>query len=605
MPQPADTDPTTQRARGVEERRSAPVAGVAPNRRDLLRASGAAAALGLLATGVRPASASPATGNAGAAYRAQDVQKNAELAVPFNPFGQQVSLHPHRAPNWGPFWVMLPNVWSGLLGFNENGDVVYDLARSIALADGGKTYELKLRPGLKYANGHTVIAAHFVDSWKAALDEQALAPMSMFMSPVLDYDAYISGDHRSIGFEAPDDETVRIKLTEPLSYFPAYLATFVWAVIDPAVRQSASDAELPLKDAGAGQWRFTGFTDGQQIVMDQSKHYWDDQSPSLKKVTWLIQDDNQAEQNALSLYQDDKVALADVTFSLHATATKDKTLASELKTIEDPSNTLSLAMDFSQAPFDDVRVRRALAASIDRDAWVKDAWSGAYAAADAFTPPAIEKIANYDAPAAIPLDAGKAKSLLKDAGVTEQKPLPQIVLYLPADQRSAMEAQVQALLTMIATNSGISIRLDATKTADQILALQQDNGGRQIDLVSWWVATDTPSLLSYACRSDSPYMDGWFNWNSKIKANGGFDPGKDSKSFDDLVSRADQEMDQNKRNSAYRDAEMLLLNDAVYVPLAHMLQMYVQKPWLKGTRQGPWSGSLPVRFDKSVVVLKH
>jgi ABC-type transport system substrate-binding protein len=605
MAHPADTDPTAGLARGSHERESGAGDAVVLDRRDLLRLSGGAAALGLLATRVVPAEASPAPGSTSPAHRAQDVQKNASLAVPFNPFGQQLSLHPHRAPNWGPFWVMLPNVWSGLLGFNEKGDVVYDLAKSIAVADGGKTYELKLRSGLKYANGHNVVAGHFTDSWKAALDDQSLAPMSMFMSPVVGYDAYITGDHRQIGFEAPDDETVRIKLTEPLSYFPAYLATFVWAVIDPAVRASASDQDLPLKDAAAGQWRFTAFTDGQQIVMEPSKHYWDAQSPSLKKVTWLIQDGNEAEQNALTLYQENKVALADVTSSLHATVTKDKTLSGELRTIEDPSNTLSLAMDFSQAPFDDVRIRRALATSIDRGAWVKDAWGGAYAAASAFTPPAIVKITGYDAPAAMPFDANKAKSLLKDAGISDKKPLPQIVLYLPAEQSGAMEDQVQALLKMIETNSGIAIRLDATKTADQIQALQQDNGGRQIDLISWWVATDTPSLLSYACRSDSPYMDGWFNWNSKIKATGGFDPGKDSKTFDDLVARGDQELDATKRNGAYHDAEALLLNNAVYVPLAHMLQMYVQKPWLKGTRQGPWSGSLPVRFDKNVVVLKH
>jgi hypothetical protein len=33
--------------------------------------------------------------------------------------------------------------------------------------------------------------------------------------------------------------------------------------------------------------------------------------------------------------------------------------------------------------------------------------------------------------------------------------------------------------------------------------------------------------------------------------------------------------------------------------------MYVQKPWLQGTRQGSWTGRLPVLFDKDVVVIKH
>lgn len=596
--------PAGSERRTPDDRSTHQDGGAAINRRDVLRLSAGAAALGVAGV-ARAASAAPARPAGGERSLAQNVEQNASLTVPFNPFGQQVSLHPHRAPNWGPFWVMMPNVWSGLLGFNEQGEVMYDLATSMSISDGGKTYQFKLRPNLTYANGRNVKAADFVDSWTAALDNQALAPMSMFMAPVLGYASYINGDHRTIGFSAPDDQTVLIKLTKPLSYFPAYLATFVWAVIDPQIRKSVSDQDLPLKDAGAGQWRFTAFTDGAQFEMQQSSHYWDEQSPSVKKVTWQILDDNQAEQTALTLYQQDKLALADVTVSLHGTATADKTLAAELKTIQDPSNTLSLGLDFSQAPFDDVRIRRALAASIDRDAWVKDAWGGAYAAATSFTSPAIQKIASYSPPQAITFDANAAKALLKDAGVGDKKPLPQVVLYLPAEQAGAMQGPAQSLLDMIKKNSGIAIRLDTTKTSDQIQALQQDNGGRQIDLVSWWTATNTPSLLSYACRSDSPYMSGWFNWNGKVKTEGKFRPGADSSAFDKLVDAADQEQDQAKRNAGYKEAEALMLNNAVYVPLAHMLQMYVQKPWLTGTRQGPWSGSLPVRFDKNVVVLKH
>ena len=600
MARPAGSERSTS-----DDRSSHQDGGAAINRRDVLRLSAGAAALGMAGSVARSASAAPAQPSGGGRALAQNVQKNATLTVPFNPFGQQISLHPHRAPNWGPFWVMMPNVWSGLLGFNEQSEVVYDLAASMSVADGGKTYEFKLRPGLTYANGRAVKAADFVDSWKAALNNQSLAPMSMFMEPVLGYAAYINGDHRTLGFSAPDDQTVQIKLTKPLSYFPAYLATFVWAVIDPQIRQSVSDQDLPLKDAGAGQWRFTSFTDGMQFEMQQSAHYWDAQSPSVTKLIWQILDDNQAEQTALTLYQQDKVALADVTVSLQPTVAADKTLSGELKTIQDPSNTMSLGMDFSQAPFDDVRIRRAVAASIDRAAWVKDAWGGAYASATSFTSPAIQKIASYSAPQGIAFDANAAKALLKDAGVSGTKPLPQVVLYLPAEQAGAMQQPAQKLLDMIQKNSGIVIRLDTSKTSDQIQALQQDNGGRQIDLVSWWTATNTPSLLSYACRSDSPYMSGWFNWSSKVKTEASFRPGADSTAFDKLVDTADQEQDQTKRNAAYKQAETLLLNNAVYVPLAHMLQMYVQKPWLTGTRQGPWSGSLPVRFDKNVTVLEH
>jgi ABC-type transport system substrate-binding protein len=100
-------------------------------------------------------------------------------------------------------------------------------------------------------------------------------------------------------------------------------------------------------------------------------------------------------------------------------------------------------------------------------------------------------------------------------------------------------------------------------------------------------------------------MQGVFNWNPALEPVGGFDPGADSKTFDDLVAKADVELDVDTRNDQYRQAEELAIKNAVYIPLGHWVQMFVQKPWLQGTKQGSWTGRLPVWFDKDVVVLKH
>ena len=67
---------------------------------------------------------------------------------------------------------------------------------------------------------------------------------------------------------------------------------------------------------------------------------------------------------------------------------------------------------------------------------------------------------------------------------------------------------------------------------------------------------------------------------------------------------ADQEQDEATRNDKFHKAEQLLLHNAVYIPLGYWVQMYVQDPKLQGTRQGPWTGRLPVLFDKSVVLTK-
>ena len=121
----------------------------------------------------------------------------------------------------------------------------------------------------------------------------------------------------------------------------------------------------------------------------------------------------------------------------------------------------------------------------------------------------------------------------------------------------------------------------------------------------WWqTVTDTPFLMSDVLRSDSPFMQGIFNWSPELEPLGG-DPGAAAAAFTDLVNRADVELDGATRNDLYRQAETLVLENAVYVPIANWVPVFVQKPWLRGTRQGPWTGRLPILFDKDVVVVQE
>jgi ABC-type transport system substrate-binding protein len=97
-------------------------------------------------------------------------------------------------------------------------------------------------------------------------------------------------------------------------------------------------------------------------------------------------------------------------------------------------------------------------------------------------------------------------------------------------------------------------------------------------------------------------MAGVFNWNADLEPSGDYDPGADADNFEQLVDEADKEQDETARNDKFHKAEQLLLHNAVYIPLGYWVQMYVQDPKLQGTRQGPWTGRLPVLFDKNVVL---
>lgn len=570
------------------------------SRRNALRYGAMTAGAALLPTATRASSTARSTSRS--SMQDGDFQTDVEISIPIDPFGEAFSLDPHRALDWGPLWVTLPYVWSGLLSFDENGDVVPDLAEQVVPGDDATVWTATLREGLTFASGTPILAQNFIDSWLRALDPANVAPMAKFMEPVEGYAEYIAGSDTEIGFEAIDERTIEIRLSRAISYFPSYLATFVWAVIDLDV-VAASTSEFPLQDAGAGQWRFTEFVDGDHLTMEPNAQYWDDPSPSVVRIDWPFMDSLDAAGQGIEQYRSDLVASLDVPLSLSAAIGEDESLTADLTSVPLYGSTIAIGMDFSQPPFDDVRIRQAVAAAIDKDAWSTDIWLGSFVPAASFTPPSTAQIAEYTSPAAPGFDAARATQLVADAEFVTGDTQTEIIYYQPATDSAEDQQRHAALLQMINDNSGITIVHDVSKTADQIASLQTDVGGRQFDLVWWWPTSDTPSLLSTIGQSTSPFMSGWFNWNPELEAVGEIDPGELSAEYDRITLEADQELDAATRNEAYAEAETILLDNAVYIPLGHWVQTYIQKPWLQGTRQGPWSGRIPVRIDSNVNVV--
>lgn len=574
------------------------------NRREVLRWSAIAAGAVAAGRGVATVSASASAVAVPARRQDEETETDAEIVVPFNPYGQEVSLDPHRAVNWGPFWVMFPNVYGGLMRFTETGAVVEDLAESYAVSEDGRVYTFQIRGDASYANGTQVVADHFIASWRRALDPNARSPMASFMSLVNGYDGFVAGESDEIGFRAVDDATVEITLTEPYSYFLSYLATFVWDVIDPAVLEAEGD-NFVLADGGTGPWRVTAFDPAANIVMERNENHYNGTTPSIAKLTWAFVTGPDADRTALDSYRNEDAVSADVPISLLSEVTDDETLNAELQRIDVSGSTRSLAMDFAKPPFDDVRVRRAFAQAFDRETWANEIYRGTYTPTLSFTPPVVGVTGSYEAPEGIAFDAEAARATLAEAGYEDPANLPEIVLSQSVDDGPEEIERGAALVQMFADNLGVTITHDTTRTQAQIDDLRSDEGGLQFTTMWWWAVTETPQLLSEVFRTDSPYMAGYFNWNADLEDTGEFTPGVDAASFDDLTARADVEQDEAARNDLYREAEELVLRNAVYVPMGNWVQMFVQKPWLVGTKQGPWTGRLPVQFDRDVAVLRR
>ncbi|MFM9108407.1 MAG: ABC transporter substrate-binding protein [Chloroflexota bacterium] len=573
-------------------RGSAPAA----TRRDMLRWSAILA--GAAAT------ARFGIGGVAAAPPAQDapVVQDAVVTVPFDAYGEPVTLDPHRSADFGGFWVAYPNVWAGLLGYDENGRVVRDLAADAVVSEDGLVYTFTLREGLVYASGNPVLSTDFVASWLRALDPANPSPMAGFMRHVAGYDDWLAGvPGAALGFNAPDDRTVEVILGQPVNYFPSYLAAFVWAVVDPAVLATYGEPDFVLNGAGAGPWTFDSYVLDEEFSMVPNPNHFNGPNPSIAQVRWPILTGPDAARAALDLYIAGEAVSADVPLSLKAEVEADPALSADLVVLDQRAGSVrSLAMDFRQPPFDDVRVRRAFALAMDRQRYA-EIYENTWRPAESFSPPVLQDLAGYDPPKAPAFDVEAGRALIAEAGYSLET-WPDVIYMHPAEDSDEEKDRVRNVLDMLGRNLGVTLLFDDTRTLEQIAEAQAAAGGRQFDIIGWQNVADTPHLLTEVFSPDSPYMLGVFNWAPDNPPVGEFAPGDAAAQFAALVAQADLEVDPAARNDLFRQAEQLMLDNAVYIPIANWAPMFLQRKTLKGARHGSWTGRLPVIFDNNVVV---
>jgi oligopeptide transport system substrate-binding protein len=515
--------------------------------------------------------------------------------LPLYPHGQRIVLDPHRATNWGPHWVLLPYVWSGLLGFDEHGAVIPVLASSVEPEEGGRVWVAEIRPEATFASGNPVTAEAMISGWLRALRPQRTAPMVSYMRRVEGFDAFIAGDSDQIGFEVRDDRTVGIRLAEPYALFREDLATFVWAAVDTVALDAIPESRAPFGDASAGTWRFIDPSNADDIVIARRDD--DPTGPSsFHRVTFRPVEGPLSAETALEALLRDEVAVADVPQSMLSEVAGTDEADIEIRTIEPSGSTLLVGMDFRQSPFDDPRVRQAIALSIDRERWAREIMGGEFLPAQSITPPAIAALADYPAPAPLEYDPDTARSLVQEAGISADE-MPTMSYFQAADAPQAEVEHAAMLLEMIEENSGLIIEHDRSLTMQQIAARRGDNRGLQFDIRWWWPRTSSPSALVDLGSPESPSMDGWFNWSATID-NDALSEGAEQ--FVDIVSRAQTTMDDTERTRLFAQAEQLLVDNVVYVPLGYWVQTFAQSSRLEGTRQGAFTGYLPIAFDDGV-----
>jgi peptide/nickel transport system substrate-binding protein len=290
-------------------------------------------------------------------------------------------------------FVLMQLVLEGLTGTNPAGDrEVGLLATSYEHSADGREYVFHMRPGVRFHDGEPFDSA----AAQKALDYYVSKPPG-YISAVLP---------PSWELDASDPTKLRVKLKQAFPDLAANLAlTYIMSPKVVALGDKAKSAH-PI---GTGPYKFVSYQQGKGAVLAANEHYWGESGPYFAEVRLPVISDASTEVSALESGQ------IQVAPHLSPALAQQLKGASGVRVESSPSwNYQSLCMRTTAPPFDDVRVRRAVAYAIDRPAIVKTVMHGEAQVLDSYLTPGVY---GYKVPATTySYDPAKARALLKQAG---------------------------------------------------------------------------------------------------------------------------------------------------------------------------------------------
>jgi peptide/nickel transport system substrate-binding protein len=303
-------------------------------------------------------------------------------------------------------------------------DIVGDLAESWTISDDGLTYTFKLRSGVKFQDGTDFNAAAVkfnYDRWLSIPDTYVKLGYTYYIDTVFGHGAAAT----IASTAAPDDSTFVITLKKPNSAFLITQTLTPFSISSPKALTDgkASDPDFknnkyaqggPPAAVGTGPFTFKEWVPGDHVTLAKNPTYWNAAAggPYLDAITFKPIADTTATLNAL---QAGDIDVAQTLAPVDVPTAKADT---KLQFFDRGSacNVGVLGMNETHKPFDNVKIRQAVAYAINRQAIVDAFFGDTGVVLKNWTPPGT--IFSKDLP--VPeYDVDKAKALIAESGVTD------------------------------------------------------------------------------------------------------------------------------------------------------------------------------------------
>jgi oligopeptide transport system substrate-binding protein len=462
-------------------------------------------------------------------------------------------------------------LFDGLVQFDQTLSITPALAQFWIASRDGLTWTFTLRKGVKFHHGREVVSDDVVYSFTRLLDPQLRSGGADLFMTIRGAVEFREGRAKQVtGLTALDRYTVRVNLTESSVPFVSILAVGQ-AKIVPRELVDQQGEEFGSQPVGTGPFRFVRWERGKEIVLAANPDYFDG-PPKLSRLVYRIFAGERLER-VFAEFQSGGLEDTPIPNKDYRQIIDNRAYQYARRPM---FNLRHYGINTRIKPLDDRRVRQALVYAIDREAIVSEVWLGRYALAKGILPPGTlgfnPKLKGY------PYDPAKARELLAQAGYPGGKGLPAVTIWssVRSDEILREHERIRKDLDAVGITAEFQYNADWPSFSKAMAERKLP-----IFLRAWFADVPHPdNFLTKLFHSASP-------WNYAGYANPGVDV---------LFDRARAEPDMARRVEIYRQAEELVMDDAVVIPVWHQTYERLFQSYVKGVEvSGLGDGYIPFR----------
>ena len=478
---------------------------------------------------------------------------------------EPASLDPHVAtgvPSGRIFWA----IYEGLVTSHpQTLQPEPGVAERWEVSDDGRTYRFYLRDNARWSNGDPLTAEDFYWTFWRYLNPEMGNEWAYMLFPVVNAENYLNGevtDFAQVGFRVIDRLTFEIELKHPTPYFLQLLAHTSSSPVHRASIEKFgsptsrySDWTRPENIVSNGPFRVKQWQISQQVIVEKNPYYWGAEDIALNQIEFHPTENVATEERLFRVGQLHETN----TIPLNKIARYREQNPQALR-VQPYLGTYYYQVNTTRKPFDNTKVRLALAMTIDREALIKAVLNGANMPAYTMTPPGT---LGYQPPKVFSFDPAGARTLLAEAGYPNGEGFPAFeILYNTSDGHRKIAVAIQQMW-----KEHLNIDVSLTNQEWKVYLDSRDNLDYDIARAGWI----------------GDYVDPLTFLDMGLSANGNNGTGFADDHYDylitDYIPKANS---QQQRLERFYEAEQYLINAMPFIPIYTYQSQFLVHPSVAG-----------------------